>query len=149
MGSVEGFETAEKLIALGSKLGKWVLLKNCHLCTEWLGELVKRVQSLTPAKDFRLFITSEINPKLPTGLVRISDKIITEAQTGVKATLSRFFMNISSERLTHPEKNRLYLMVGCTHAIIQERLRFVPTGYFGFDVMMKFRYISLFYCCLY
>ena len=27
MGSVEGFETAEKLIALGSKLGKWVLLK--------------------------------------------------------------------------------------------------------------------------
>ena len=91
--------------------------------------MVKRVQSLTPAKDFRLFITSEINPKLPTGLVRISDKIISEAQTGVKATLSRFFMNISSERLTHPEKNRLYLMVGWTHAIIQERLRFVPTGW--------------------
>ena len=129
MGSIEGIETAEKLINVGAKLGKWVLLKNCHLCTEWLGELVKKVQSLNPHNDFRLFITSEISPKLPTGLVRMSDKTTTEAQTGVKATLSRFFMNISTDRLPQSESNRLYLLIGWVHAIIQERLRFLPTGW--------------------
>ena len=129
MGSIEGIETAEKLINVGAKLGNWVLLKNCHLCTEWLGELVKKIQSLHPHKDFRLFITSEINAKLPTGLIRMCDKTITEAQTGIKATLSRFFRNISPERLLLSESNRLYLLIGWVHAIIQERLRFQPTGW--------------------
>jgi len=129
MGSTEGFDTAAKMIATGSKLGTWVLLKNCHLCTEWLGELVKKIQSMTPHKGFRLFITSEISPKLPTGLLRMSDVIVAEAQKGIKATISRFFTNIPSDRLKMPEKNRLYLLLGWIHSVIQERLRFVPMGW--------------------
>lgn len=132
MGSPEGFQTADALLALGTKRGGWVMLKNVHLCIEWLQEvLVKRVQALggNTHKDFRLFVTSEINPRLPTGLLRISDKIVAEAPTGVKASLFRFFSSISKDRFGKPVRNRLYLLLGWTHAVIQERLRFVPQGW--------------------
>lgn len=132
MGSPEGFETADTLLASATKRGGWVMLKNVHLCIDWLKEvLVKRVQALggSTHKDFRLFITSEINPRLPTGLLRISDKIVAEAPTGVKASLSRFFSSIPKDRFESPVKNRLYLLLGWIHAVIQERLRFVPQGW--------------------
>lgn len=132
MGSPEGFQTADALLAAGTKRGSWVMLKNVHLCIEWLQEVfVKRVQALgnSTHKDFRLFVTSEINPRLPTGLLRISDKIVAEAPTGAKASLFRFFSSISKDRFDKPVRNRLYLLLGWTHAVIQERLRFVPQGW--------------------
>lgn len=132
MGSAEGFKTADSFIASASKRGTWVMLKNCHLCTDWLREsLVKKIQSFGAGThpDFRLFITSEINPKLPTGLLRISDIIVAEAPTGVKASLSRFFSSISHERFQNPIRNRLYLLLGWIHAVIQERLRYFPAGW--------------------
>lgn len=132
MGSAEGFKTADSFIASASNRGTWVMLKNCHLCTDWLREsLVKKIQSFGAVThpDFRLFITSEINPKLPTGLLRISDIIVAEAPTGVKASLSRFFSSISHERFQNPIRNRLYLLLGWIHAVIQERLRYFPAGW--------------------
>jgi len=130
MGSQEGFTTADRLVSTASKRGTWVMLKNCHLCTDWLQDiLVKKLQSLHTHPDFRIFITSEMNPKLPTSLLRMSDVILAEAPTGVKATLSRFFSSIPTERFSQPVKNRLYLVLGWVHAVIQERLRYVPAGW--------------------
>jgi len=132
MGSEEGFVTADNFIATASKKGTWVMLKNCHLCTDWLREsLVKKLQSFGASvhKDFRIFITSEINPKLPTALLRMSDIIVAEAPSGVKATLSRFFTSISSERFHNPVRNRLYLILAWVHAVVQERLRYIPAGW--------------------
>jgi dynein heavy chain 1 len=132
MGSSEGFATADSLVATASKRGTWVLLRNVHLCIDWLREsLVKKLQALGPNthKDFRIFITSEISPRLPTGLLRISDIIVAESPTGVKAALSRFFSSISKDRFVLPVRNRLYLLLGWTHAVIQERLRYVPSGW--------------------
>lgn len=132
MGSAEGYETAESLVTAASKRGSWVLLKNCHLCTDWLREtFVKKIQSLgqNTHTDFRIFITSEISPKLPTGLLRLCDLIVAEAPTGVQASMTRFFSSISRARLDNPVRNRLYLLLGWTHAVIQERLRYVPSGW--------------------
>lgn len=132
MGSSEGFDTAESLVSTASKQGTWVMLKNVHLCTEWLRDtLVKKIQSFGPSthKDFRLFITSEINPRLPTGLLRISDTIVAEAPTGIRASLNRFLSSISKDRFDSPVRNRLYFLLGWLHAVIQERLRFVPDGW--------------------
>jgi dynein heavy chain 1, cytosolic len=132
MGSSEGFDTAESLVATASKRGTWVLLKNVHLCTDWLREtLVKKVNSLGPGthKDFRLFITSEINPRLPTALLRLSDKMVCQAPTGIGAFLSRLFSSIPKDRFSSPVRSRLYLLLAWTHAVIQERLRFVPNGW--------------------
>mmetsp|Transcript_41601 Transcript_41601/g.47280 ORF Transcript_41601/g.47280 Transcript_41601/m.47280 type:complete len:403 (+) Transcript_41601:3587-4795(+) len=131
MGSTEGYEAAEKYIISASKKGTWVMLKNCHLCTDWLREtLVKRLQSLsTSHSDFRLFITSEISAKLPTALLRISDIIVAEAPSGVKASISRFFSSIAADRLNNPVRNRLYLILAWVHAVVQERLHFIPLGW--------------------
>lgn len=132
MGSAEGFQIAENFIATASKRGTWVMLKNCHLCTDWLEDtLVQTLQSLTTGthRDFRIFITSEISPKLPTALLQISDVIVAEAPTGIKASLSRFFSSISSERFGNSVQNRLYLILGWVHAVVQERLRFMPNGW--------------------
>jgi dynein heavy chain 1 len=108
------------------------MLKNVHLCTDWLREvLVKRLQALSSGThpDFRIFITSEINPRLPMALLRISDIIVAEAPTGVKASMARFFSSISKQRFEFPVRNRLYLLLAWTHAVIQERLRYVPNGW--------------------
>jgi dynein heavy chain 1 len=132
MGSSEGFDTATSLVSTASKRGTWVLLRNVHLCIDWLRDsLVKQLQALGPGthKDFRIFITSEINPRLPTALLRISDIIVAESPTGIKASLSRFFSSISKERFNLTVRNRLYLLLGWTHSVIQERLRFVPDGW--------------------
>jgi len=132
MGSEEGFVTADKFFAGASKRGTWVMLKNVHLCSEWLKEhFVKKLQSLGSGThpDFRLFITSEINSKLPTALLRISDVVVAEAPTGVKASLSRFMSGISTDRLHNALKNRLYLVLAWVHAVVQERLAYVPMGW--------------------
>jgi dynein heavy chain 1 len=132
MGSSEGFDTANSLVSTASKRGTWVLLRNVHLCIDWLRDsLVKQLQGLGPMthKDFRIFITSEINPRLPTGLLRISDIIVAESPTGIKASLSRFFSSLSKDRFSSTVRNRLYLLLGWTHSVIQERLRFVPKGW--------------------
>lgn len=108
------------------------MLKNCHLCTDWLREtFVKKLQTLghNTHRDFRLFITCEINPKLPTALLRLSDAIVAEAPSGMKASITRFFSSISKNRFENPVRNRLYLLLAWIHAIIQERLRYVPQGW--------------------
>lgn len=38
----------------------WVLLRNTHLCPEWLGELEKKLRGLALHPSFRLFLTSEV-----------------------------------------------------------------------------------------
>ena len=42
----------------------WVLLKNVHLAPQWLVSLEKKLHSITPHANFRLFLTMEINPKV-------------------------------------------------------------------------------------
>ena len=132
MGSSEGFESVDSLFSTASKRGTWLMLKNCHLCTDWLREtFVKKLQTLgqTTHSDFRLFITTEMNPKLPTGLLRLCDLIVAEAPSGIKATMTRFFSSISKTRFTNPVRNRLYLILAWTHAVVQEKLRYVPQGW--------------------
>ena len=132
MGSSEGYNAAESLVTTAAKRGNWVMLKNCHLCTDWLREtFVKKLQSFghTTHPDFRLFITSEITPKLPTALLRLSDLIIAEAPGGIQASMTRFFSSISKQRFENPVRNRLYLILAWVHAVVQERLRYVPSGW--------------------
>jgi len=69
IGSAEGFEQAEQAINSASKIGSWVLLKNVHLAPSWLYEIEKKLHQLNPHKNFRIFMTMEFNPKVPTTLI--------------------------------------------------------------------------------
>lgn len=56
---------AEQTITTASKQGNWVLLKNVHLAPQWLKELEKKLHSIKPHDSFRLFLSTEIHPKVP------------------------------------------------------------------------------------
>jgi len=131
MGSAEGYDTADKMISASAKQGGWVLLRNIHLCPEWLDSLEKRLHTLNPHQDFRLFLTSEINPKLPTALLIVSDIIVVDAPTGIKANVQRFLQAVPADRMLEPpvERNRLYLLLAWLHATVLERLRYSPVGW--------------------
>lgn len=64
LGSAEGFSLAEQVINTAAKQGNWVLLKNVHLAPQWLKELEKKLHSLKPHESFRLFLSTEIHPKV-------------------------------------------------------------------------------------
>lgn len=146
MGSSEGFVEAERLIAQASKTGDWVLLKNVHLCIDWLTSFEKKWSSATNMvtngrsvgasgggyhENFRLFLTSEIHASLPIALLRKSQVIIMQSSTGLKASLWKFFSNIPVARIEKPpvERCRLYSLLIWFNAILQERLRYCPLGW--------------------
>ncbi|KAF9438119.1 hypothetical protein BGZ76_009650 [Entomortierella beljakovae] len=131
MGSQEGLGLADQAIASATKAGNWVLLKNVHLALTWLGQLDKRLHSLKAHPNFRLFLTMETNPKVPVNLLRLSRVLMFEPQPGIKANLQESLRGISAARLSKgpTERARLYFMVAWLHAVILERLRYVPLGW--------------------
>ncbi|XP_065175263.1 cytoplasmic dynein 1 heavy chain 1-like [Sycon ciliatum] len=131
IGSAEGFSLADKAILSASKAGRWVLLKNVHLAPQWLVQLEKKLHALTPHPDFRLFMTMEINPKVPYNLLRASRMFTFEPPPGVRSNLLRTFSSFPATRMAKApnERARLYFLIAWFHAIIQERLRYAPLGW--------------------
>merc|ERR1712137_1053798 len=131
IGSPEGFDLAEKSIYAATKSGGWVLLKNIHLAPQWLSKLEKKLHSLNPNKNFRLFMTSEIHPKIPASLLRQSHIFSFEPPPGVKANMLHTLSAVDQGRMEQKprERARLYFMLAWFHALTQERLRYAPLGW--------------------
>ena len=131
MGSQEGFTQADQAVALAARQGTWVLLKNVHLAPTWLGQLEKKLQTLNPHRNFRLFLTMEANPSIPVNILRQSRIVMNEPPPGIKANLLDSLRNIPPSRLSQgpAEKVRLYFLLAWFHAVVQERLRYVPLGW--------------------
>ncbi|CAB3376335.1 Hypothetical predicted protein [Cloeon dipterum] len=131
IGSAEGFSQAERAINMATKSGRWVLLKNVHLAPQWLVQLEKKLHSLQPHSNFRLFLTMEINPKVPVNLLRAGRIIVFEPPPGIRANLLRTFNTIPASRMMKApsERARLYFLLAWFHAIVQERLRYAPLGW--------------------
>ncbi|KAG6914356.1 hypothetical protein DXG01_000842, partial [Tephrocybe rancida] len=87
IGFEEGFTLADQAIAAASRQGSWVLLKNVHLAPSWLGQLEKKLQTLNPHRNFRLFLTMEANPSIPVNILRQSHLIMNEPSPGIKENL--------------------------------------------------------------
>jgi dynein heavy chain 1 len=131
MGSAEGFALADQAISTAIKTGNWVMLKNVHLAPSWLGQLEKKLHSMKPHRSFRLFLTMETNPKVPVNLLRMSRILMFEPPPGIKANLQESLRSIPPSRLARgpTERARLYFMLAWLHAVVQERLRYVPLGW--------------------
>ena len=132
IGSSEGFELVEKNWNMKIKSGDWLVLKNVHLAPNWLNELEKKLNSSDPNANFRLFLTMEFNPKIPPNVLRISRKFVFELPSGIKHSLIRSYANAlqpsKSEKLPK-ERCRLHFLLAWFHAVIGERLRYVPIGW--------------------
>ena len=135
IGSSEGFELVEKNWASKIKSGEWLVLKNVHLAPNWLNEIEKRLYANEPNPNFRLFFTMEFNPKIPANVLRISRKFVFELPSGIKHSLIRSYANVltpaKSEKTPH-ERCRLHFLLAWFHAVIGERLRYVPIGWSKF-----------------
>lgn len=131
MGSPEGYGLADQAIAHAARNGTWVLLKNVHLAPAWLGQLEKRMHSLSPNPNFRLFLTMETNPVIPVNFLRQSRIVMNEPPPGVRANILDTLRGIPQARLaTGPaEKSRLLFLLAWFHAVVQERLRYLPIGW--------------------
>ena len=131
MGSAEGFSLADQAIANAARTGSWVLLKNVHLAPSWLAQLEKRLHSLSPGPSFRLFLTMETNPVIPVNILRQSRIIMNEPPPGVRANLLDSLRGLPPSRLQNgpAEKARLYFLLSWFHAVVQERLRYLPIGW--------------------
>ncbi|KAF8253571.1 hypothetical protein K440DRAFT_576363 [Wilcoxina mikolae CBS 423.85] len=135
MGSIEGLATADKAVSNAASSGSWVLVKNVHLTPSWLQSLEKRLAALRPHPNFRLFLSMETSPKIPINLLRTSRVLMYEQPVGVRANMKDSLSSLSMRptRMQPAEKARVYLLLSFLHAVVQERLRYVPNlGWKGF-----------------
>eukprot|EP00043_Microstomoeca_roanoka_P020037 m.234910 g.234910 ORF g.234910 m.234910 type:complete len:4574 (+) comp17091_c0_seq1:164-13885(+) len=131
IGSEEGFKDADRELAAAAKTGGWVVLKNVHLGPSWLTTLEKKLLGYNPHASFRLFLTTEINPKLPTSLLSIAQVFVYEPASGLKASLVRALHTIPEHVMAREpaERGRVHLLLCWLHAVIVERLRYAPLGW--------------------
>ena len=131
MGSGEGFALAEKYVLSAAKDGSWVLLRNIHLCPKFVLRLEKQLHSLRPSLNFRLFLTAEVSPNIPQSLVLLSQSFIFEPPAGVKASLLRSLSSVVPKQMEEQpaERGRVYFLLMWFHAVVLERLHFVPIGW--------------------
>eukprot|EP00040_Diaphanoeca_grandis_P036231 m.230237 g.230237 ORF g.230237 m.230237 type:complete len:4579 (-) comp33576_c0_seq1:2736-16472(-) len=132
IGGKAGFSAAERAVEEGKSTGRWVLLSNVHLAPKWLEKLAKALVTGAPPKpDFRLFLTSDITPKLPNVLLMAANTQVFEAAPGVKANMLRTLNALSEDRVNAApaERGRLFFLLAWLHAVIQERIRYAPLGW--------------------
>ncbi|KAK5628509.1 hypothetical protein RRF57_004225 [Xylaria bambusicola] len=134
MGSNESLASADKAVSNAAQVGNWVLIKNVHLAPTWLQSLEKRMESLNPHSDFRLFLSMESSPKIPVNLLRASRVLMYEQPAGVRANMKDSMSSLATRATKSPvERTRLYLLLSFLHAVVQERLRYAPNlGWKGF-----------------
>jgi dynein heavy chain 1, cytosolic len=134
MGSNESVASADAALASAAANGSWVLIKNVHLAADWLQNLVKRIDSLKPNNDFRLFLSMETSNKIPSSLLRASRVLMYEQPAGIRANMRDSLSSLPDQALQQPvEKARVHFLLSYLHAVVQERLRYAPRlGWKGF-----------------
>lgn len=89
-------KAANAAIDDGMKVGKWVLLQNCHLFKSFMSLLEKRVLEISEGgsgskipihEDFRLFLTSMPVPYFPVSVLQNGIKMTNEAPKGLRANM--------------------------------------------------------------
>ncbi len=72
-------------IKIGHNTGKWLVLNNCHLSLEFMGQMeeVLNPKGKEVNEDFRLWITCQENKEFPLGLLQMAIKVTTEPPKGL------------------------------------------------------------------
>ncbi|KAI5541278.1 dynein heavy chain family protein family [Trichomonas vaginalis G3] len=148
VGAPDTYSNIEKAVQQAAAKGNWVIVKNVHLAPFWVRTFVKNVQQMNPSNGFRLFMTSEINPKVGSNTFRACRVIVFEPATGIRANLKR----LSNFQWPESPHKQLVINFLWLHAVIVERLRFAPLGWskiyefntsdLNFATQVGFRWLS-------
>ena len=72
-------EAARKFMQLSISKGHWLLLQNCHLSLHFCEEIMQTIIDTEEIHtNFRIWLTTEINPGFPIGLLQMSIKFTNE-----------------------------------------------------------------------
>ncbi|OQR90219.1 dynein heavy chain [Thraustotheca clavata] len=128
---------AEAMLARGLEGGTWVFLANCHLMLSWAPTLEKLIDnycsnpSVNP--NFRLWLTSDPNPKFPIAILQRGIKMTTEPPRGIRANLLRLYNTVTPERFVRCKQakkyKRLLFCLCWFHALLLERRKFNNLGW--------------------
>ena len=133
MGAPESYEQADQAINVALKKGSMLLLKNVHLSPNYLSGLEKRLHRLASSAhpSFRLFLTAELNEKIPANLLRMSNLVLFEPPVGIKSSLQRSWAALTPQRVNRApaERGRLYFLLAWLHGLVLERLRYTPVAW--------------------
>lgn len=124
------------MIKSGFQTGRWLVLNNCHLSLEFMGEMeeILNPKGVEVHPDFRLWITCEPHNDFPLGLLQMAIKVTTEPPKGIQAGLVRTFNTAITqdflEKVEPYERWRQIVFTVCfMHSIVQERRKFGPLGF--------------------
>ena len=127
---------AKKHIDDAMRDGFWVILNNCHLSCEFMGEMeeILNPKGKEIHEVFRLFITCEPNLEFPLGLLQMAIKVTTEPPKGIAAGMARTYNTLINqdflEKVEPYEKWRNIVFAVCfMHSIVYERRKFGPLGF--------------------
>jgi dynein heavy chain len=129
---------AEALFDEGCSSGKWVFLSNCHLMLSWMPTLEKRIESIRDGSThinpaFRLWLSTNPDPRFPIIILQCGVKMTTEPPSGLRANLTRMINLVSNERYERCEKKKKYkplLFCLCWfHSLLIERRKFRNLGF--------------------
>merc|ERR1719310_2242182 len=115
-------------------VGGWVILNNAHLGIGFMNEL-EDLLGKTPEvdPDFRLWLSCEITPRFPIGLLQMVIKVTLEPPAGLKAGLARTYSTMVSQdlldKIDHEKWRTLVFVQSFLHSVVQERRKFGPIGW--------------------
>ncbi|CAK4669134.1 unnamed protein product [Aphanomyces euteiches] len=128
---------AEVMLARGLEAGNWVFLANCHLMLSWAPTLEKLIDnycaSPTVNPSFRLWLTSDPNPKFPIAILQRGIKMTTEPPRGLRANLLRLYNTVTIDKFQRCKQakkyKRLLFCLCWFHALLLERRKFNNLGW--------------------
>lgn len=138
-------EYAIEQIKRVSAVGGWLCIKNLHLSLHWIPQIEIAMTSVTPHKNFRLWLTTERRENLPSTLLLSSLKIAYETPPGLKKNLLQTYSSWGPEYIARSGQNN-FLRAQCLfglawfHALTEERRSYIPLGWTKF---YEFNYSDL------
>jgi dynein heavy chain len=128
-------EKARVLLEKGIQKGYWVLLQNCHLLVKWMKDLEKILDKQSKDKvnaEFRLWLTTEVTPDFPLGILQRSLKVVTEPPNSLQLNMKTTYASITDDMLnqcSHEAFRPLVYVLSFFHAVIQERRKYGKIGW--------------------
>ena len=128
-------ENAIEKLKESMRHGQWVCLKNLHLMTFVVPQLMQEINGNQIHEDFRLWVTSEAHPKFPSVLLESSLKISFEAPPGIKRNIQTTVNSWNKDFISkngNIKRTQTLFALAWFHAVIQERRKYIPQGWASF-----------------
>ncbi|GFU39152.1 dynein heavy chain 8, axonemal [Nephila pilipes] len=124
---------ARRILTKMCRTGGWVMLQNCHLSLDFCYEVLEMLSEDNEINEsFRLWITTEIHPQFPIGLLQLSIKFTNEPPQGIKVSLKRTYASLPDDILEYSNAHQwqpLLFGIAFLNTIVQERRKFGPLGW--------------------